>query len=219
MKAKANGKNALIEEMLRRRVSAILRTSDERLAAEAMQAAVAGGLRMVEFTLTTPNALGLIAEFARDARLLVGAGTVMSRAEARAAVEAGARFIVSPICDPEVIAETQAMDVVSIPGTYTPTEMITAHRAGADFVKLFPAPADIAGYVAAVLGPLRYLRIVPTSGVTVENFVDVLRAGAAGVGFVNSLFAPAELAAGDFGAIERRAADIMRRLERVPATR
>ena len=217
--AKTNGRTALVEEMLRRRVSAILRTNDERLAVQAMQAAVAGGLRMVEFTLTTPKALRLIAEFARDERLLVGAGTVMSRAEARAAVEVGARFIVSPICDPEVIAEAQALGVVSVPGTYTPTEMITAHRAGADFVKLFPAPADIAAYVAAVLGPLRYLRIFPTSGVTVENFVDVLRAGAAGVGFVNSLFVPSELAAGDFAAIERRAADIMRRLERVPAAR
>jgi 2-dehydro-3-deoxyphosphogluconate aldolase / (4S)-4-hydroxy-2-oxoglutarate aldolase len=217
--AKTNGRTAWVEEMLRRRVSAILRTNDERLGAQAMQAAVAGGLRMVEFTLTTPNALRLIAEFARDERLLVGAGTVMSRAEARAAVEAGARFIVSPICDPEVIAEAQALGVVCVPGTYTPTEMIAAHRAGADFVKLFPAPADIAAYVAAVLGPLSYLRIFPTSGVTVENFVDVLRAGAAGVGFVNSLFVPSELAAGDFAAIERRAADIMRRLERVPAGR
>lgn len=202
-----------IAEIQRARVSAIIRTKDKDTARKAIAAAVAGGFRMVEFTLTTPGALELVGEFAREDGLLVGTGTVLTAEDARRAVEAGARFLVSPITDPVVITEARRLGAASIPGTLTPTEMQTAHRAGADFVKVFPAPPGLcAEFVAAVLGPLPHLRIFPTAGFTVENFGDVLRAGAAGVGFVKALFAPAELAEGNFAAIEARARDITRRL-------
>jgi Entner-Doudoroff aldolase len=202
----------VLAEILRRRVSAIIRTNDQELAAEAMRAAVGGGFRVVEFTLTTPGALELIAEFAAEADLLVGAGTVMSPTQAREARAAGAKFLVSPVCDPQVIAAARALDVVSIPGTFTPTEMLTAHRCGADMVKLFPGPADAAQHVAAILGPMPYLRVFPTAGVTLGNFLDILKAGAAGVGFVKPLFEPADLAKRDFAAIEQRAASVIARL-------
>jgi Entner-Doudoroff aldolase len=203
---------ATAAEIGRQRVSAIIRTQDERLAADAMWAAVQGGFRMVEFTLTTPGALRLLAEFSRNTELLVGAGTVLSVDQTRAAFEAGARFIVSPICDPAVIAAARELGAASMPGTFTPTEMVAAQRHGADFVKLFPAPANVAEYIRAVLGPLPHLRIFPTAGVHADNFIEVLRAGAAGVGFVRSLFDPEDLARRDFAAIERRAAEICRRL-------
>lgn len=203
-----------IERILRERVSAIIRTADRHLAADAMRAAVAGGFRLVEFTLTTPGAYELISEFAGDDRLLVGAGTVLTVAQARDAWNAGARFLVSPVCDPAVIGAAGELGAVSIPGTFTATEMQAAHRAGADFVKLFPAPSDVPSYVSALLGPLPHLRVFPTSGVTEENFVAVLQAGAAGVGFVKPLFRPDELASRDFAAIERRARRIHERLAR-----
>ena len=206
------GRKNVLAEIERRRVGAIIRTDDQELASEAMKAVVAGGFRMVEFTLTTPSALRLISEFSGNPDLLVGAGTVMSPRDAREAANAGASFLVSPVCDPEVIAETKALDVVSIPGTFTPSEMMTAHSCGADLVKLFPSPGNVAEYVTAILGPLPFLRIFPTDGVTPENFIEILSAGAAGVGFVRSLFDPADLSAGDFAAIERRAADIVERL-------
>ncbi|MCP4593201.1 MAG: bifunctional 4-hydroxy-2-oxoglutarate aldolase/2-dehydro-3-deoxy-phosphogluconate aldolase [bacterium] len=202
-------------EIRRRRIGAIVRATEEGLAADAAAAAVAGGVRIVEFTLTTPNALELIAQSSADARLLVGAGTVMSVSQARAAVDAGASFLVSPVCDPAVIAEACALDVVSIPGTFTATEMNTAHRCGADFVKLFPAPADVAEYVRSILGPMPYLSIFPTNGVTVDNFVSVLRAGAAGVAFTGALFTPEDMDARRFDVIEKRAAEIMQRFEAV----
>ncbi len=205
-------KENVLAAIKRWKVGAIIRTDDEQLASDAMKAAVAGGFRMVEFTLTTPGALELIADFAKEPGLLVGAGTVMSQENARDAVNAGASFLVSPVCDSEVIAEARSLDVVSIPGTFTPTEMMAAHRHGADIVKLFPPPGDIAAYVAAILGPLPFLHIYPTAGVTPENFVAVLRAGAIGVGFVGSLFDPTDMAARDYTAIERRAADIIRRV-------
>ncbi len=202
-----------IQQIRDRRLSAIIRTKNAQLAADAMNAAVAGGFRMVEFTLTTPNAFELIAQFAGNAELLVGAGTVMNVEQAKAAGQAGARFIVSPICDPEVITAARAADLVTIPGTFTATEMQAAHQHGADFVKLFPAPADVADYVRAILGPLPELRIYPTAGVDAENFIDVLAAGAAGVGFVRSLFDPTDLANKNFSAIEKRAADIHQRFQ------
>jgi len=208
-----SGRQQVVAQIQRQRVSAIIRADEALVAADAIRAAVAGGFRTVEFTLTTPEALRLISDFARDPELLVGAGTVLSPQQARAAADAGARFIVSPVCDPEVIAEAKALDLVCIPGTFTPTEMLAAHRCGADLVKLFPAPDDIAAHVAAILGPLPFLRIFPTAGVTAENFVGILRAGAAGVGFTHFLFAPADLSARNFAAIQCRAADIIRRLK------
>ena len=136
----------ILTEIEVRKISAIIRTDDKKLAADAMNAAVEGGFRIVEFTLTTPGALQLITEFRKkDDDLLVGAGTVMSVGQANDAVNAGAQFIVSPVCNPEIISYAVEIDVVSIPGTYTATEMDTAHQLGADMVKLFPAPADIPG--------------------------------------------------------------------------
>ena len=202
-----------LSEMGERRVSAILRWPDTEVARRAMRAAVAGGIRMVEFTLTTPGALELVSEFSREPELLVGAGTVLTVGEARAAAAAGARFLVSPVVDREVIAEASALDAVAVPGAYTPTEMQTAIRAGAEVVKLFPAPADIATHVSQIRGPFPDLRILPTAGVTPENFAAVLRAGAFGVGLVGSLFVPEDLRRGDFEAVERRAAGIMKTLE------
>jgi Entner-Doudoroff aldolase len=205
-------KEEVVAEIMRRRASAVMRTDDQGLARDAMSAAVAGGFRIVEFTLTTPNALELVSEFAARPDLLVGAGTVLSVEQARQAVEAGARFLVAPICDPEVIQEAGRLGVVSIPGTLSPTEMHAAHRAGADFIKLFPAPPHVAEYVSAILGPLPFLRIVPTAGITMDNFMNALRGGAAAVGFVKPLFDPQDMAERDFSAIEKRAAQITRQI-------
>ena len=203
----------ILTEIEVRKISAIIRTDDKKLAADAMNAAVEGGFRTVEFTLTTPGALQLISEFRkRDDDLLVGAGTVMSVGQANDAVNAGAQFIVSPVCNPEIISYAVEIDVVSIPGTYTATEMDTAHQLGADMVKLFPAPADIPGYLSAILGPMPYLKIFPTNGVDIDNMLSVLSAGAAGVGFVKTLFNPTDLERNDFTAIKKRATAIFSRL-------
>ena len=203
----------ILTEIEVRKISAIIRTDDKKLAADAMNAAVEGGFRTVEFTLTTPGALQLISEFRkRDDDLLVGAGTVMSVDQANDAVNAGAQFIVSPVCNPEIISYAVEIDVVSIPGTYTATEMDTAHQLGADMVKLFPAPADIPGYLSAILGPMPYLEIFPTNGVDIDNMLSVLSAGAAGVGFVKTLFNPTDMEMNDFTAIKKRATAIFSHL-------
>ncbi len=198
------------------RCSAILRTLLPDAVAPAMQAAVDGGFKIVEFTLTTPGALEHIRGFSRKDGLVVGAGTVLTVEEAEQAVEAGARFIVSPICDPRVIGWCKENRIVSIPGTYTPTEMMTAHRAGADFVKLFPGPLDGPDYVRAILGPLPFLRVFPTSGVTMENAADLLAAGAAGLGFVKLLFDPEDLAAGRYDTVRQKAEKMVKVVREAP---
>ena len=198
------------DSLLARKISAIVRTDDQSVAEQAMAAAVEGGFRVIEFTLNTPGALELITQFrSMDESLLVGAGTVMTPQAAKEAVNAGAQFIVSPVCDPTVIREVGEMGVVSIPGTQTPTEMQNAHEAGADFVKLFPAPTNVAEYIRYILGPQPHLKIFPTSGVNLDNMLEVLEAGAAGVGFVGPLFDPQSMRNRNFDDIRERAKKIV----------
>jgi Entner-Doudoroff aldolase len=177
-----------------------------------MQTAVDGGLRVVDFTLTTPGALKLITRFRKNDDLIVGAGTVMSPALAQEAVGAGAQFLVSPVCNIHVIQEAVKLDVVSIPGTFTATEMETAYQAGADFVKLFPAPENVAEYIRFILAPQPYLKIFPTSGVNLDNMLDVLESGAAAVGFVRPLFDPEMIRKKNYDDIRHRAEAIVERL-------
>jgi len=187
------------------RASAILRTDLAHAAAPAMEAAIRGGFRICEFTLTIPGALDLIRAFSKRSNIIVGAGTVLTPAEAHAAVDAGARFLVSPVVDEAVIAAAIERGVAAMPGTFTPTEMLRAHRAGARLQKLFPAPDTGPKYLKAILGPMPFLNIVPTNGVHENNAMSWLKHGAFAVGFVNTLFDPNDLAARDFNRVEARA--------------
>jgi 2-dehydro-3-deoxyphosphogluconate aldolase/(4S)-4-hydroxy-2-oxoglutarate aldolase len=199
------------------RASAILRTSIADAAAPAMEAALRAGFRIVEFTLTTPGAFDLIAEFSQREGIVVGAGTVLTPDEAKAAVEAGAQFLVSPVVDEAVIETAAGLGVAVMPGTHTPTEMLRAYRAGAPLQKLFPAPGIGPEYVHACLGPMPFLRIVPTSGVDETNAAAYLEAGAFAVGFVAPIFNPDDMAAGDFNRIEQRARLMLAAVAHQPA--
>jgi Entner-Doudoroff aldolase len=207
-------KQQTLAEIAKLRLSAILRTKKENVARSAMRAVVDGGFRMIEFTLTTPGAMKLIAEFAENPELLVGAGTVLTTEEAKQAVAAGARFIVSPVFDEAVVQQANELGAVSIPGTFTPTEMWAAHRAGADILKLFPLPGMGPEYIESVLGPLPQLRIFPTCGVRPSNFIEFLKAGAFGVGFTKHLFEQDDMEIKAYEDIRLRATRILRELEK-----
>jgi 2-dehydro-3-deoxyphosphogluconate aldolase / (4S)-4-hydroxy-2-oxoglutarate aldolase len=191
------------------RASAILRCPSGEMAGRAMEAAVRGGFRIVEFTLTIPCALDRVEEFARRPDLIVGAGTVLTVEQARASVERGARFLVSPVMDPVVIEAALSLGVAMIPGCHTPTEMLAAYRAGALLQKLFPAPGTGPAFVRACLAPMPFLRIVPTNGLDAANARSWLDAGAFALGFNHALFVPEELAAGAFDRVEERARDLL----------
>ncbi len=191
------------------KASAILRTDVEDAAAPAMEAAIRGGFRIVEFTLTIPGVYDRIAEFAGREDIVVGAGTVLTVEDARAAYESGARFLVSPVVSETVIEEALALNVAIMPGVHTPTEMLNAYDAGARLQKLFPAPGLGPAYVKACLGPMPFLNIVPTNGADADNAGAWLAAGAHALGFVAPLFDAQEIAQGRFDLVEARAKRIM----------
>jgi 2-dehydro-3-deoxyphosphogluconate aldolase/(4S)-4-hydroxy-2-oxoglutarate aldolase len=174
---------------------------------EVVGAAVAEGVRVVEVTLDSPNALGQIRTVSRAfPDLTVGAGTVTRAPQVRDVVDAGARFVVSPITRNEVIDVCGGLDVPCIPGAATPTEIIKAWESGAAAVKVFPALAlGGPGYLKAILGPLGEPPLIPTGGVRAETAKDYLAAGAAALGAGTDLFSPKAMAAGDVEEIRARA--------------
>ena len=197
--------DAVLNVIREARAVAILRCNDHAVGRDALAAAVRGGFRVLEVTLGTPGAVEIIADFARDSRLLVGAGTVLTVEQARAAAQAGARFLVSPVLDVEVVAEASRLGCVMIPGCATPTELWKAHRAGTSLQKLFPAPAGGPTWLRSVLAPMPFLRVIPTNGVEVDNASEWLAAGAFAIGCLRPVFSPELLAAHAWEAIENRA--------------
>lgn len=163
----------------------VLRASSVELGHALVEAMMAGGVTVVEVTMTVPNALTLLRELKQKHgdRLLLGSGTVTDAGQAEATIDAGAEFVVSPSLHPEVIAATKKRGKVSIPGALTPTEVITAWKAGADYVKVFPCSAmGGASYLKSLRGPFPELKLIPTGGVTLQTAADFLKAGARALG-------------------------------------
>lgn len=146
------------------------------------------GIRTLEITLNSANALEAIEMLAESHgnRLLIGAGTVLTREHAVEAVQAGAQFILSPNTDQEVIETTKFHQTVSIPGAFTATEILRAHDYGADLVKVFPARLG-AAYISDIRGPYPHIPLLPTGGVNLDNIPEFLKAGAKGIGVGSSL--------------------------------
>jgi 2-dehydro-3-deoxyphosphogluconate aldolase/(4S)-4-hydroxy-2-oxoglutarate aldolase len=166
----------------------------------------AGGVRCIEVSLTTPGALEAIAEIReRLPEVEVGAGTVLTREELDSCVRVGARFIVTPVTLPELVAPAHAHGVPIVMGAFTPTEIYTAHEAGADLVKLFPAGSLEPGYLRAVRAPFPALRLVPTGGIDAGNAREWLAAGAVALGVGGSLTDAGAIAAGRLGELTESA--------------
>jgi 2-dehydro-3-deoxyphosphogluconate aldolase/(4S)-4-hydroxy-2-oxoglutarate aldolase len=181
----------------------VLRARNAAQAHTVVRAMMAGGVTVVEVTMTVPGALELLKELKQEygAKLLLGSGTVTTAEEAQATIQAGAEFVVSPSLHPEVIAATRASGKLSIPGALTPTEVITAWRLGADYVKVFPCSAmGGASYLKSLLAPFPHLKLIPTGGVTLETAESFLRAGACALGVGSDLV---NLAAIDQGTPEK----------------
>jgi 2-dehydro-3-deoxyphosphogluconate aldolase/(4S)-4-hydroxy-2-oxoglutarate aldolase len=168
----------------------VLRAKSVAQAHAVVDAMIAGGVTVVEVTMTCPDAVGILKGLKRayGAKLLLGSGTVTTAKEAEDTIEAGAEFVVSPSLHPDVIAATKAAHKLSIPGALTPTEVITAYREGADYVKIFPCSAmGGASYLKALLAPFPHLKLIPTGGVTIKTAEEFLRAGARALGVGSDL--------------------------------
>lgn len=199
------------------RACAVLRTPTSEACPKAMQAAIDGGFKIVEFTLTTPDCLDHLSDFRKkyDGDVMVGCGTIMNTDDAERAVDAGAEFIITPVCLPDVVGWCAERNIVSVPGCQTPTELVTAYRAGAPLQKLFPGVTGGPAWVKAVSSALPFLSINPTSGVTLDNAGEYLRNGAASVGLVAPLFDPAAIASGNWDQIAKNAETVMANVREV----
>jgi 2-dehydro-3-deoxyphosphogluconate aldolase/(4S)-4-hydroxy-2-oxoglutarate aldolase len=201
-------------------IVAVVRASEPGGLVEVVRALADGGVTVAEVTLTVPNALDVIRD-ARKAlgdRVLLGAGTVLDREACRAAIDAGAEFIVAPTFNLDVVALCGRADTLVMPGAFTPTEILAAWQAGADIVKVFPA--DVVGpvFVKAMRGPLPQIRLMPTGGVDLTNAADFLRAGACCLGIGGQLVDAKLVAGRQFDKIRELAAKYVEVVRKARAT-
>lgn len=181
------------------KVIAIVREDEPDIALKVAQACIDGGIRCLEIALTTPNGLDVISALSKADGVVVGAGTVLDPETASAAIQAGALFLLSPAVNAEVIRMCSRHGVVSIPGAFSPTEVVTALEAGADVVKMFPAASLGPNYIDAIAAPLPQAVFLPSGGVTIDNFPGWFVRGVVAVGVGGPLTSSA--AGGDYGAI------------------
>lgn len=192
-------------------VIAILRADRAANLLEAIRALVAGGVSAIEVTMTTPDALQVIAE-AKAAfveKIVMGVGSVLDAETARHAMLAGAQFVVTPVVRPAVIAICNRYGIPIASGAMTPTEALTAHELGSDFIKIFPAENLGPGYMKALLAPLPMLQLIPTGGVTPQNVPDYFAAGCVAIGAGSTLLQRDALETGAWDRVTARAAEFV----------
>jgi len=189
-------------------VIAIMRAQSSEQLIAAADAIKKGGVTVIEVTMTTPGALGVIAEAKEryGSDVAFGAGSVLDPETGRAAILAGADFVVSPILNLGLIELCNRYGVATMPGCYSPTEIITGWQAGADLIKLFPASVGGPDLVKALLAPLPQVQIVPVGGVDLDTAADFIRSGAVALGVGSSLVSQKLLDSGDLDELTRRAA-------------
>jgi 2-dehydro-3-deoxyphosphogluconate aldolase/(4S)-4-hydroxy-2-oxoglutarate aldolase len=194
-------------------VIAVIRAKSPEQVLPLAESLLQGGIIAIEITMTTPNAIEAIrdasAKFAE--RALIGVGTVLDPETARAAVAAGAQFVVTPVTRPEIVAAVREArrDVPVMLGAYSPTEAQLAHQSGADYIKIFPADTLGPAYIKAIRAPLPHLKIVPTGGVDLKTIGGFFKAGCVAVGVGSSLLDPRLIEEKNWGELTRRAAEFV----------
>ena len=202
-----NRRSAITKAVEAMGVVAVIRLKDAGKLRSVIDALAKGGVRALELTMTIPGAVHLIREIAPTLPddFLVGAGTVTDADTARAVIDAGAQFVVGPVLRPDVIRACHERDIAAIPGCFSPTEILTAHEAGADIVKIFPATMLGPQFIRDVRAPLPQLKLMPTGGVTLDNAGDWVRAGAVAVGVGSALVDVKAIDAGRFDVVTANA--------------
>jgi 2-dehydro-3-deoxyphosphogluconate aldolase/(4S)-4-hydroxy-2-oxoglutarate aldolase len=196
----------LIQVVKERKIVAIVRAGGVEEAVQIADAAVSGGISVIEIALNMPGALDAIRELKERDDTIVGAGTVVNSKLARDAVEAGAQFVVSPHTDRRVIDTAKELGVFASTGAATPTEVVTAWALGARLVKIFPA-SSFGGpaHIAALKGPLPFVDLIATGGVDIDNILDYFRAGASAVGVASGLIDRSAVESGKWNVITHKA--------------
>lgn len=200
-------RSAAVSKLCDKGIIAIIRADSGRQLIQVAESLLAGGVDCIEITMTTPNALEVIASCrkAMADTALIGVGSVTGAEVARRAIDAGAQYIVTPVLKTEIIGAAHRADLPCIPGALSPTEILRATDDGADMVKVFPAGLFGPKYFKNLLAPLPHLKLTPTGGVDLDTAADWIAAGAVAIGVGSALVTKAALAAGDFAEIRRLA--------------
>lgn len=202
-------RDAVLQAIEREKLIAIIRSVPQPQLLPLVEALYAGGIRLLEITYSADGKVSdeqtaqIIAQLAQHwgSDLHVGAGTVLTTKQVELTGQAGGSFVLSPDTNVQVIHKTGELGLVSIPGALTPTELQTAHAAGADFVKLFPAGAMGPAYVKAVRAPLPHIKLLGVGGIDEKNMTDYWKAGCCGFGIGTNIIRKDLLAAGDYAGI------------------
>jgi len=207
-------KELFLESLKREQLMVAVRTASAEDAYHAAMACVEGGIRFIEITFSVPGADEVIRQMSGDERVVVGAGTVLSREDAKKAMTAGASYLVSPVFDEEIVGFAKKEGIISIPGACTPTEIYRAYLAGGDIIKLFPF-VEIGGldFLKAVRGPLPFVRTMLCGGATLENISKYLAADAAAILIGAAVIKRELVAAKDWGSIAGLAGSFVRKVE------
>jgi len=209
-------KPEILQHLLTPGIIAIIRADSSDQLVSVAEALLAGGVTAMEVTMTTPNALKVIGEVTArfGDKILMGVGSVLDAETCRAAILAGAEFVVTPVTKPEVIRMSARYGKPIASGAFTPTECLLAHESGADFVKLFPAELGGPKYIRTLLAPLPMLQIIPTGGVTPETAGDFLDAGCAALGAGSTLVSKEILASKDWRRLAGRAEEFVKAVKK-----
>ncbi len=200
-------RSSLVERIVEQRAVAVIRADSPDVLGRMIDALLAGGVSALEVTMTVPRALDIIEETANrfGDEILLGVGSVLDAETARLAINAGARYVVSPVFKPSIIKMAHRYNLPAMPGCFTPTEILEAHEAGADIVKVFPAGQLGMKYFKAIKAPMPHLQLMPTGGVNLTNAGEWIAAGACAVGVGSALIDKNAIAEGNFAQITENA--------------
>ncbi len=205
-------KESALAEMTKTGIVAVVRAPDSSRLVQVARALCEGGVTCIEITMTTHHALDVIAAAAREIgdKACIGVGTVLDAETARAAILAGAQFLVGPTLNEDVIRLAHRYSKPVVPGAFTPTEILRAWEAGADVVKVFPASVGGPAYFRAIKGPLPHVKLSPTGGVNLNTAAEFIKAGAEFLGVGTELVTKEDVAKGNFDALRERAAQYIK---------
>src|SRR5512146_2045506 len=204
-------KQDVLEKVKSLGLLAVIRGPSAELTVKMVSALVAGGVKGIEITYSTPNAEQVVAELANKFgdEILLGMGTLTSPAQVSTARAAGACFLVSPICEPELVRAMVSSGLAVMAGAFTPTEVFQAYSLGVDVVKIFPGSVGGPAYIKALKGPFPYIPMMPTGGVSAANVAEWFKVGVVAVGAGSELCPPQLAKDGQFAEITRRAAEFV----------
>ncbi|MFZ2322390.1 MAG: bifunctional 4-hydroxy-2-oxoglutarate aldolase/2-dehydro-3-deoxy-phosphogluconate aldolase [Ignavibacteriaceae bacterium] len=207
----------ILKKIIEYGVVAVVRTKQPDKLIKIIEAIYAGGIKSIEITMTVPHALKMIEQVSKlvNDEIILGVGSILDSNNAQRAIDAGAKFVVSPIFNKEIIITSHNNNVPAMPGTFTPTEIFNAQEAGADIIKVFPADVLGMSFFKSIKAPMPHLRIMPTGGVTLDNAGDWIKAGACAVGVGSALLDGQAIEENNFRKLTDNAKRIMNSLKSV----